>query len=260
MTPPLAVRQVIVPVSHVLRLDQMNRGPHFRAATLRDKDRLGILDPVLGVDHAWMSAPTFPPHSHTGFSAVTYLFSDSETGIKNEDSIGTRNLIRPGGLHWTAAGRGVVHEEVPAEAGRTTHLFQIFIGLPASRQDAAPYALSLQPEDVPIVTLPGVQIRVPLGTFGTARSPIDPPTRISLLDIQVRAGAALTVTVAPGENAFVMPVKGRLTVNGIEYDADGSEIPAFSALDNAQSISLEARQGSMQAAVFSGIPVRYQEQ
>jgi redox-sensitive bicupin YhaK (pirin superfamily) len=140
-----------------------------------------------------------------------------------------------------------------------THLFQIFINLPASRQNAAPHALSLQPEEVPVVKLPGVLIRVPLGTFGTARSPIDPPTRINLLDIQVDAGAALPVPVAPGENAFVMPVKGRLTVNGIEFDADGLEIPAFSASDEAQSISLEARHGSMQAAVFSGVPVRYQE-
>jgi len=244
----------------VLRLEQMNKGPHFRAATLRDKDRTGILDPVLGVDHAWMSAPTFPAHSHSGFSAVSYVFSDAATGLKNEDSIGTRNLIRPGGLHWTAAGRGVVHEEIPAEAGKLSHLFQIFIGLPASRQEAAPYALSLEPENVPIFELPGVLIRVPLGVFGTARSPMYPPTRINLLDIQVGAGAALTVPVAPGENAFVMPIKGRLTVNGIEYDADGSEIPAFSASDNAQSISLEARHGSMEAAVFSGIPVRFQEQ
>jgi len=246
-------------VSHVLQLNQMHKGAHFRAATLRDKDRIGTLDPVLGIDHAWMSAPTFPRHSHSGFSAVTYVFPDAETGIKNEDSIGTRNLIRPGGLHWTAAGRGLTHEEIPAEAGRISHLFQIFIGLPASRQEAAPYALSLEPEDVPFVELPGVLIRVPLGQFATARSPLEPPTRINLLDVQVDAGAALTVPVGPGENAFVMPVRGRLTVNGIQYDADGSEIPAFSAIGNAQSISLEARHGSMQAAVFSGIPVRYQD-
>jgi len=97
----------------VLRLDRMNRGAHFRTAALRDKDRTGMLDPVLGVDHAWMSAPTFPAHSHSGF-------------------------------------RGVVHEEIPAEAGQLSHLFQIFIDLPASKQEAAPYALSLEPETVPV--------------------------------------------------------------------------------------------------------------
>lgn len=259
MTPLAARRHEIAAVSHVLRLDQMNKGAQFRAATLRDKDRTGVLDPVLGVDHAWMSAPTFPPHSHSGFSAVSYVFSDAETGLKNEDSIGTRNLIRPGGLHWTAAGRGMVHEEIPAEAGRVSHLLQIFIGLPVSKQQAAPYALSLEPEDVPIVELPGVLIRVPLGQFGAARSPLDPPTQINLIDIEAAAGATLTVPVAPGENAFVVPVRGRLQVNGIEYDAAGTQIPAFSASDNAQSISMQARHGSMRAAVFSGIPIRYQE-
>lgn len=246
-------------MGQVLHLEQMKRGTHFRAATLRDKDRTGALDPVRGVDHAWMSAPTFPPHPHVGFSAVSYVFPDAETGLKNEDSIGTRNLIRPGGLHWTAAGRGVTHEEVPAEAERSSHLFQIFIDLPASRQAAAPYALSLQPEDVPIIEMPGVLIRVPLGRFGASRSPLNPPTKLNMLDIQLHAGATLAVPVAAGENAFVMPVKGQLTVNGMKYDADGSEVPAFPASAKGESISLEARHGSMQAVVFSGIPVRFQD-
>ncbi|WP_436304007.1 MULTISPECIES: pirin-like C-terminal cupin domain-containing protein [unclassified Variovorax] len=56
-----------------------------------------MIDPFLGIDHAWMSAPTFPPHPHAGFSAVTYLFLDSETGIANPDSPGNSTLIQPGG-------------------------------------------------------------------------------------------------------------------------------------------------------------------
>ena len=64
------------------------------------------IDPFLGVDHAWISTPTFQPHPHAGFSAVSYLFLDSETGIDNRDSLGNRNHIQPGGLHWTAAGAG----------------------------------------------------------------------------------------------------------------------------------------------------------
>ncbi len=38
------------------------------------------LDPVISVDHFRMSQPTFAPHPHAGFSAVTYLFEDSEDG------------------------------------------------------------------------------------------------------------------------------------------------------------------------------------
>ncbi len=246
-------------MNHVLRLGQMHHGAHFRAITLGDNDRAGAPDPVRGIDHAWMSAATFRSHSHTGLSAVSYVFPDAETGLKNEDSIGTRNQIRPGGLHWTAARRGVVHEEIPAETGRISHLFQIFIDLPASKHTAAPYALSLEPEDVSIAELPGILIRVPLGEFGAARSSTYPPTLTNLLDVRRDSGATLTAPVAPGENAFVMPANGRLTAYCIEYDGNGTETAAFSASVNSPSISLEARHGRTQAAVFSGTPIRHQE-
>ncbi len=245
-------------MSHVLTLHQMNHGAHFRAAMLRDNARTGALDPVLGIDHAWMSAPTFGAHPHSHMSAVSYVFADAETGLNNQDSIGTRNVIRPGGLHWTAAGRGIVHEEVPSAPGKTAHLFQIFVDLPAAIQSAPPFALSLEPENVPVVGLPGARIRVPLGEFGGARSPLNPPTRLNLLDIQFDAGATLEVPVPAGANAFVVPVKGVMTVNGRQYDAAGTAVPAFSALPGGHTLSLEAKQGAMQAVVFFGSPVRFQ--
>jgi redox-sensitive bicupin YhaK (pirin superfamily) len=243
----------------VMRLDQMNHGDHFRAATLRDHNRTGSLDPVLGLDHAWMAGPTFPPHQHAGMSAVSYVFADAETGLLNQDSIGTKNLIKPGGLHWTAAGRGIVHEEVPAEPGKAARLLQIFVNLPASKQSAAPFALSLEPEDVPVIELPGARIRVPLGTLGTAQSPLSPPTRLNLFDVSLDAGASLPVAIGAGENAFVVPVKGRVTINGAAYDATGAEIPAFPASANGQTLTLEAHGSDAQAVVFAGIPVRDQD-
>jgi hypothetical protein len=103
----------------IARLQPMNFGSHFRAYALRGGEAAEPIDPFLGVDHAWISAPTFPPHPHAGFSAVSYLFLDSETGVDNRDSLGNHNLISPGGLHWTAASRGVMHEEFPAKTGKT---------------------------------------------------------------------------------------------------------------------------------------------
>ncbi len=245
-------------MSRVLRLKQMVHGSEFRAATLRDEGRSGAMDPVLGVDHAWMGAPTFPPHQNVGFSAVSYVFADAETGLWNEDSIGTKNLIRPGGLHWTAAGRGIVHEEVPAEGGKMAHLFQIFVNLPAGKQSAPPFAVSLEPEDVPVVKLPGARVRVPLGEFDAARSPMTPPTRITLLDITLEAAASLVVPVAAGQNAFAMPVKGRTTINGVEFDASGLEIPAYPATDAGQEVMIEAPHGAAQVAIFAGTPIMHQ--
>lgn len=239
----------------IARLQPMNIGSYFRAYSLRGGQTAEPIDPFLGVDHAWISAPTFPPHPHAGFSAVSYLFLDAETGVDNRDSLGNHNLIQPGGLHWTAAGRGVMHEEFPAETGKTVHMLQIFVNLARERQGDAPRALSLAPEDVPVVQLPGVKVRVPLGSFGEARSPLIPPTKVSLLDISLDEGAELSVPIPVGQSALVMPIYGKLAVNGQYYELDKFTLPAFPAQATPHSISLAATQGNVKAVVFSGRPL-----
>jgi redox-sensitive bicupin YhaK (pirin superfamily) len=243
-------------MSAVARLQRMNHGNHFRAYGLHGDETAELIDPFLGVDHAWINAPTFPPHPHAGYSAVSYLFLDSETGIDNRDSLGNRNVILPGGLHWTAAGRGVVHEEVPAETGKTVHMLQIFINLVRERQSAAPFTLSLAPQDVPVVQLPGAKVRVPLGNYREARSPLTPPTEVIVLDIFIQGDSALTVPVAAGHSAFVMPIHGTLTVDGQRFDSSEPRLPIFPAQTTSRSIALQAERGGAKVVVFAGEPLR----
>jgi redox-sensitive bicupin YhaK (pirin superfamily) len=239
----------------LVRMQRANHGSAFRAVRLHGAEP-DQLDPFIGVDHAWMSAPTFPPHPHAGFSAVTYLFLDSETGMSNRDSQGLRNLIEPGGLHWTAAGRGVVHEEVPAVTGSTTHLLQIFVNLPADQQTAAPFALSLAPQEVPVRHLPGARVRVPLGSFGDTRSPLAPPTEVTLLDITLDAGAELAVPVPAGQRAFFMPINGSVNLDGVGFglaDLGAAFLPVSATATTHQLI---ATAGTAKVAVFIGEPLR----
>ncbi|MDM0054175.1 pirin family protein [Variovorax fucosicus] len=236
------------------RMHRANRGSHFRAYGLHASNPAQI-DPFLGIDHAWMSAPTFPPHPHAGFSAVTYLFLDSETGIANRDSQGNSTLIQPGGLHWTAAGRGVVHEENPAVQGSTVHLLQIFVNLPSERQDAAPFALTLAPQDVPVVQRPGARVRVPLGSFGGVHSPLTPPTDVTLLDISLEAGAELALPLTAGQRAFVMPIFGSAEVDGESFSLDNLGVPILPVANEAMTHKLVAWSGAAKVAVFIGEPL-----
>ncbi|PXW92285.1 hypothetical protein C7444_1265 [Sphaerotilus hippei] len=234
------------------RLRRMNLGSQFHAFGLHAAE---LTDPILGIDHAWMSGPTFPPHPHAGFSAVSYLFLDSQTWINNRDSLGGRQKILPGGLHWTAAGRGVVHEENPAEPGRTVHMLQIFVNLPQARQGDAPFALALAPQDVPVASLPGARVRIPLGEFAGQRSPLQPPTEVRLLDISLDEGASLSVPVPAGHTAFVLPIFGRVVVDGEALDSDGAPVPVAPASPEARVIALQATQGAAKVALFSGAPL-----
>lgn len=87
------------------------------------------LDPFLNLDDFTMSQPTFPPHPHAGFSAITYMFEDSPGAFVNRDSLGDRSLIEPGAFHWTQAARGMMHEEVPEHPGVRCHGLQMFVNL-----------------------------------------------------------------------------------------------------------------------------------
>lgn len=237
----------------IATLQPTHRGNHFRAYGLRSE--AALIDPFLGVDHAWMSAPTFPLHSHVGFSAVSYLFLDSETGLTNRDSIGSHNLIQPGGLHWATAGRGIVHEEIPDAPGKTVHSLQIFVNLPPDLQSCAPFALSLEPQDVPIVQLPGAKVRVPTGSFGDVRSPLVPPTEVTLLDISLDAGAELAVPVAAGHCAIVMPIHGAVSVDGQVFAQDELRLPILQSRHAERVIRLQAPRGAAKAMFFGGAPL-----
>ncbi|AFC86946.1 pirin family protein [Frateuria aurantia] len=233
-------------------LQRANHGSHFRAFGLRGV--ASLIDPFIGVDHAWMSGPTFPPHPHAGFSAVSYVFLDSETGINNRDSIGTQNLIRPGGLHWTTAGRGIVHEEVPAETGKMVHSLQIFVDLPAEQRHVEPFPLILEPQDTPVIHMPGIKVRVPLGSYRDARSPLTPPTDVTMLDISIEAGAELMLPVPPGHVAFVLPVFGTALVDGESFNPNDLRLPVFTAQETSQEIKLRAND-SCKAMLFAGWPL-----
>lgn len=254
-TIPLSLTPEVDAMPTIATLQRMNHGSHFRAFALRSPDDL--IDPFLGVDHAWMSGPTFPPHPHKGFSAVSYLFLDSETGIDNRDSIGTQNLIRPGGLHWTTAGRGIVHEEVPAETGKTVHSLQIFVDLAPERKGIDPYPLMLEPQDVPVVHRPGARIRVVAGSFGGARSPLIPPTDVTMLDISLEQGAELAVPIEASQTAFIMPIFGTMELNGESFDYDGLRLPVFPAQDSPNILSLKAPHGGSKVMLFAGRPLHF---
>ena len=236
-----------------VRVQRANHGANFRAYGLRGA--AALLNPFINVEHAWMSAPTFAPHPHAGFSAVSYVFPDSETGIANRDSLGNENVIEPGGVHWTVAGRGIVHEEVPAVTGKTVHALQIFVGLPSGLRAAAAYVLGTTPHDIPSVVLPGVRVRVVAGEVDGGRSPGEPPTAVDILDISLDAGAELQVTLGSGRTMFVMPIFGPVSVDRRNFSLDDLEVPLFMAASELRKIELQASEGPAKLMIFGGKPL-----
>lgn len=222
---------------------QRSRGAAgFSAAALRGA--VQATDPFIAVDHFRMTQATFGAHPHAGFSAVTYLFPDSETALLSRDSLGGERLITPGSVHWTLAGRGVMHEEVPAEPGRSVHGLQMFVNLPAAQKQRAPAVLHLAAEQMPQRHGSGWQ---EVQVFGGA-APLALPVFAALRVVQVQAGATYGAELAEGEQGFAWLIsgQGRLGIDGLA-EGDAWVLSPDTPLQAAAPLLL---------AVFSGRPLR----
>jgi redox-sensitive bicupin YhaK (pirin superfamily) len=229
---------------------QMSAG--FSAYSLRGASGVA-LDPFISVDHFYMSEPTFPPHPHAGFSAVTYMFEDSAGAFTNRDSLGDQSLIKPGAIHWTQAARGIIHEEIPVRRGVESHGIQMFVNLKEEHKQAPPKAFHVEPSEVPAVSFAGGRARVLAGTFSGAESPLRALlTPILFLDVHLERGARVSIPVPNGDTGFVMAIKGSGLIGDQALPANG----AASFSSEGERLTLEAGEGGLQALIGAGTPIQ----
>lgn len=189
--------------------------PAFTSKTLRQ----GALPMghLLNVDHFQMSEATFPPHPHAGFSAVTWIMPWSAGGFINRDSEGNHMKIAPGAIHWTLAGSGMIHEEIPEQPGVVVEGLQIFVKLPEQIEMMEPASFHIEPEEMPTVALAGGVVRVLVGELDGASSPIPSHARTTMLHAEVTG--ELRLEVPRGVEAFVMVLRGSGELDGVAAEA-----------------------------------------
>jgi redox-sensitive bicupin YhaK (pirin superfamily) len=238
-------------VASIVALPEHRMSPGFTARSLRGFP-VGALDPFLSIDHFRMSQPTFPPHPHAGFSAVTWLFEDSPGAFINRDSLGDRSRISPGSVHWTQAGRGMMHEEIPEVPGVESHGLQIFVNLSAEHKNAAPRAFHA--DVLPVVTGPGWRAKVVAGQLGDVESPLrELLTPVRLLDVALDAGAQVVLPVEPGHTAFALSISGHGHAG-----PERAALPAHSAVsfaDDGDALVLSA-ETALRVVIGGGQPLR----
>lgn len=235
---------------------QRQPGPGFLIARLSESMfGLGGLDPFIAGDEFVMGEPTFPPHPHAGFSAVTWMFEDGEGAFTNRDTFSPGPVqIEPGALHWTAAGRGMLHEEVPTVPGRAAHGIQLFVDLPRALKQAPPRALHAARSDVQVAGADGARVRVVLGAHGAVRSPLAPPTPVTLLDVALDRGARVVHRAPADENVLVWVRRGAARVNGVDVAAHHAARLAPGA-SPADVVALEGVDARTELAVLHGRPL-----
>lgn len=238
-----------------VELPLQRMSPSFRSYGLRAGGPIS-LDPFLNLDDFEMSEPTFPPHPHAGFSAVTYMFEDSEGAFINRDSLGDRSVIEPGAFHWTQAARGMMHEEVPERRGDRCHGLQMFVNLRERDKLAAPRAFHVAARDVPEVrTRGGARVRVLAGSFGGVSSPlVGLLTAVTFLDVHLAPHASVDIDAPAGDTVFALVVRGRGHVDGDTKTAISAHSAAGFAGDGDR-IRIASGNDTLQLLVGVGTPI-----
>lgn len=241
-----------VHLSKVVAGHDMTIGDAFRAKHFEERAFDGLMDPVVMLDHFHMTGPTFAPHPHAGISAVTYMFEDAVGAHVNYDSLGNHGPIRPGALHWFAAGRGAVHTEQPEGENQHVHALQIFVNLPASKKFDAPYAVHAEPHEIPEFRATGVRVRVASGSSNGVTAPhtTQLPEPFTLLDGFLWPSSVFDHDLPRGWSAMIYAVSGGLRV-GVDDDvrqlAEGEAIGVSldgNATQEAISLHLSAHEDS----------------
>lgn len=237
-----------VEISALVPATAQATGAQFSVKSI-DVDALGSgrARPVLLLDDFRVSGRPFGPHPHAGFSAVTYVFEDSPGGLRSRDSLGDDVITAPGGIVWTQAGRGLVHEETPSEVGRELHGMQIFVDLRSANKHIPPRMLRLDSSEIPEWrSAAGDRVRVLAGSYESEASPLRPAEPFTLLYATLRGEIA--VPLQRGHNTVVYVRQGTLHVRSAgrwlevppehAFALRGDDVVTALAGDEAQALIL----------------------
>jgi quercetin 2,3-dioxygenase len=150
-----------------------------------------------------------PPHPHIGLQTVSWLF---EGLVLHRDSLGSRQLIRPGELNVMTAGRGIAHSEESA-AGRppVLHGLQLWIALPERDRFTEP--CFAHHADLPVVREGDTRVTVVIGEYRGERSPARVFSPLAGLEVAVPGGDDFVLEVREDFEYAVVAVDGSAVVS-----------------------------------------------
>ncbi len=124
-----------------------------------------------------LNASGFGWHPHSGIATITFMLSGEAF---YEDSTGKSGILSQGGVEWMRAGGGVWHKGGSSDS--LMQGFQLWIALPPEQELAPAQSVYLPPHEVESEGA----VRVVLGQYRTAKSPIAAPPSINYFAVRLK--------------------------------------------------------------------------
>ena len=212
-----------------------------------------LLDEMGPADYAPREAIGAPSHPHRGFETVTYLMSGA---MVHEDSIGTRAVIKPGGVQWMTAGSGVIHSELPTQdmlaLGGRMHGFQLWVNLSADRKMIPPRYQGYDADELAQIKLAnGGLVKVVAGKVLGAVGPVETTSPMTYAHAAMQENESIDWTPEATHTALVHVFEGQVEVNG--QRAVAGQMVVFER--SAGSVQISTHSSKAQLLILGGEPL-----
>ncbi|MFG6178128.1 pirin family protein [Halomonas sp. THAF12] len=155
------------------------------------------------------------PHPHIGLQTFTWMI---EGEVLHRDSLGNRQVIRPGQVNLMTAGRGISHTEESVTGETHLHAAQLWIALPEAdrrtdpRFDHYPVLPNWQ-ED-------GVDFTLLVGEFAGRRAPTLAFSPLVGLDLASSEASRIELPLREDFEYGVLPLEGGIDIEGETFVAN----------------------------------------
>lgn len=210
-------------------------------------------DPFLLLMEDKFEKGAFDVHPHRGMETVTFVIDGT---INHYDSAsGDGGKLQAGDLQFMTAGRGVVHNETPAD-GEKVHLLQLWVNLPRKDKMTAPRYQNMRAADMPVRQEDGAIIRVYSGSSGDIVSDTLNYVPVTFVEMVMESGAFVSQDLPGSYNGFVFILEGSGTFGENKVVAHKGQALWLGASDetNMSHIVVSANE-KLRLVLFAGEPI-----
>ncbi|OBZ13851.1 pirin family protein [Bacillus sp. FJAT-26390] len=193
-------------------------------------------DPFLLLAEDWFQKGSFDDHPHRGIETVTYVIKGRLEHYDNAS--GSKEELVAGDAQWMTAGRGVIHNEDPAE-GEIVHSLQLWVNLPAADKMTTPRYQNLRGADMPVREEEGAIIRVFSGSSGNVHSATQNVVPVTMLEMTLEPGATVKQQLPGSYSGFLYVLEGEGEFGSERTKGSKRQVLTLSREDGTESSELE---------------------
>lgn len=211
-------------------------------------------DPFLLMMEDKFEKGAFDVHPHRGIETLTFVIDGS---INHYDSAsGSDGTLQSGDLQFMTAGRGVVHNESPAD-GERVHLLQLWINLPRKYKMAEPRYQNMKAKDMPVRQEKGSLIRVYSGSSGDIVSNTMNHAPVTFVEMIIENGTSAIQDIPGTYNGFIYVLEGSGIFGENKVAAHKGQALWLSSADEMEMSSIQVSANeSLRLVLFAGTPLK----